>query len=243
VDNLTYGRYHEFVFPVLIAFGLCEIIDMKAKVKISLTAGIILVQSLFTYIVTQSIERYGLTNLHGYVMAGISYLYNSENYEPVKFMWQAYAFGIAFTILIIVISLIKKDKIKNFLLIGFVVIELILAIRVSTLFTDAAARGTYRDLTIAAKIESLLSDGIDNRRILYITDEENSFISVLQFMLRDEEITLLPLKGSIEEYTREEMNENDILVLFYRSSFTDEAEKMFSLNMLNGHFYVYYNKP
>jgi hypothetical protein len=243
VDNFVYGRYHEFVFPVLIMFGLCELEDMKANVKVPFTVGIVIVQALFTYLVTDGIERYGLTNTHGYVMAGMSYLYDSENYEPAKFMWQAFAFGIILTIIVVVIGSLRNEKMQQIMLTGLIIIELLLAIRVSSLFTDAAARGTYRDIFVTNKIESLLMDDVPDRRILYITEDDNSFISALQFMMRDVEITLLPVKGSLNEYTREEINENDILVLYYQSVFKEEAENIYTSNFNNGHFSIYYNRP
>jgi hypothetical protein len=206
-------------------------------------AGIVLAQAFLAYMVTDSINRYGLTNIHGYVMVGMSYLYDGNQNEPVKFMWHAYLFGIIITLFIIVVCSVRIEKLRWIMHGVFIVIELILSVRAATLFTDAAAIGTYRDLTISAKIESLLNDDMDNRRIIYITEDDESFISTLQFVMRDEEITLLPLKGSIEEYTREELNESDILVLYYKSIFSDEAGKMFSSSMLNGHFYIYYNMP
>jgi hypothetical protein len=237
VDNFVYGRYHEFVFPVLIMFGLLELKRMKAKAKTITITGLVAVQALFTYIVTDGIGRYGLTNMHGYVMTGMSYLYDSQNFEPVKFMWLAFAFGIILTIMVATIGSAGKVRI------GIIAIELLLAIRVSSMFTDAAARATYGDITISDKIESLLMDEVPDRRILYITEDDNSFISVLQFMMRDEEIVLLPLKGSFNEYTREEMNENDILVLYHKSNLTEEAGNIYASSLNYGHFYVYYNRP
>jgi hypothetical protein len=228
-------------------FGLCELEDMKAKVKVPMTAGItigiVIIQALFTYLVTDGIDRYGLTNMHGYVMAGISYLYDSGNYEPVKFMWQAFAFGVLLTSIVVVIGSLRNEKLQQIMLTGLIIIEILLAIRVSSLFTDAAARGTYRDISVTDKIESLLMDDVPDRRILYITEDDSSFISVLQFMMRDVEITLLPVKGSLKEYTREEINENDILVLYYQSVFSEEADALYSSNFHNGHFYVFYNRP
>jgi hypothetical protein len=242
VDSVVYGRYHEFVFPILIMLGLCELIDMKSKVKTILTVVIVvIIEAVLTYLATDCIVRYGLWNYHGYVMAGMSYLYDGEYFEPITFMFSAYLFGILLTFIIVVMGAIKKEKIRQIMLIVFMVIELLLATNVSSKFTDAAALGTYRDLTIIDKIESLLNDEIPDRRILYITEDDNSFISVIQFVLRDEEITLLSPRGSIDEYTREEMNDNDILVLYYRSAFAQEAEKLYTCSMLNGHFYIFYN--
>jgi hypothetical protein len=216
---------------------------MKVKLKVWVTVGIVIVQALFTYLVIDGIERYGLTNTHGYVIAGISYIYDSKNYEPVKFMWQAFAFGVMLTIIVVIIGSLRNEKMRQIIMTGLIIIEVLLAVRVSSLFTDAAAIGTYRDISVTDKIESLLMDEVPDRRIIYITEDDNSFISVLQFMMRDVKISLLPIKESFNKYTREEINENDILVLYYKSKFKDEAGRIYSSNFHNGHFYIYYNRP
>jgi hypothetical protein len=224
--------------------GIYEVAYIGNKTKLLITSIISIAQAGFTYLTADCIIRYGLTNIHGYVMAGMSYIFNKYNYEPVKFTWQAYIFGTVLTVITTAIFIIINISRKQAIAVALVLIELALALRGSSLYTDAAALGTYRDLTVVGKIEELLYDKNledTNRRIIYITDDDFSIISVLQFIMRDEEITLLPLKGSIEEYTNEEINENDIVVLYYRSSFATELEKKYTSYFLNGHFYVFYN--
>lgn len=239
VDSVTYGRYHEFVLPVLMILGMRELLG-----TVKLWKGMICIiaaQLPMTMLVIDCVNRYQLTNMHGYVMAGMSYVYDQEHFEAGSFMWRAYGLGILLTCFVLLITArIRTNKIYSFFLVMVIVMEFLLSVRISGMYIDKAAKGTYRDITIVEKIEELRREDPE-RRIVYLLEDEWSFISVLQFMMRDEEIDILPLRDDIEAYSQEELDADDILVLFYQSSFIQEAEKKYTSHLLNGHFYMYYN--
>ena len=79
-------------------------------------------------------------------------------------------------------------------------------------------------------------------RILYIDENENTIISIIQFMLRDEDIVVLPKKAALEEYSATEMSPDDMVLIDYRSDYGAVLEKMYNCNVMNGHFILYYNK-
>ena len=54
-------------------------------------------------------------------------------------------------------------------------------------------------------------------------------------------VDMIPVKEHVEEYTTEEMDADDIIVLKYDSNYGNEIEKQYSNNLLNGHFVIYYN--
>lgn len=240
VDSVVYGRYHEFVLPILMVLGMQELLHTARPWRGTL--GIAAVQLPMTLMAADCVNRHQLTNIHGYVMAGMSYVHNAEHFEAVRFLWTAYGFGILLTCLVtLVVAGTGKKARYRFVLTMIIIMEFLLSVRISGMYTDAAAEGTYHDLAVAEKIQELRAEGPE-RRIVYLLEDEWSFISVLQFMLRDEKIDILPLRGSIEEYSGEELDTDDILVLFFETGFTQEAEKRYGSHLLRGHFYIYYNR-
>ena len=240
VDNVVYGRYHEYVLPVLIILGLWE---MTADHKIMKKVGaIILLQLPMTWMAVKLIEKYQLTNIHGYVMIGMSYLHYVGEYNPTRLIWLTYLFAIPVTLLIAaIIKITQKHKEWQFLIIMIWVIEIALAMRASTLYLDASAKGAFRDTYIVDKIEELRTDNADGR-LLYIDEEDNTIISILQFMLREEDIIVLPRKDNLESYSEEEMKPQDMVLIDFRSQFGTELSKMYENSTMNGHFILYYNK-
>ncbi|MCM1183092.1 MAG: hypothetical protein NC337_06945 [Roseburia sp.] len=234
VDSVVYGRYHEFVFPILMAFGMRELLSTASVWKGAL--AILLGQLPLTALAADCVRRHGLTNMHGYVMAGMSYMHNAAHFEAGAFLWSAYGFGALLTVVVVLaVTCVRENRRYEFLLTLLLVMELALSARISGLYTDAAAQATYRDTIIADKIEALAKEQ-PGRRIVYLSEEEWGFIGVLQFLLRDRKIELLPPEE------RTQAGEDDILILYYESAFTQEAQERYRNHLLSGHFDIYYNR-
>lgn len=238
VDSLTYGRYHEFVLPVLMLLGIYEM--TKTKKLIVGTITIAAIQVPMVVMTLYSINQYQLTNIHGYVMIGMGYLLNMVEFEPNSFYWKTYGFLIALTVVMTVITVLARKKSREFILVTIIVLEFLLSVRASSLYINPSSLGAYRDTAIVDKIEQLREEDSD-RRIVYIKEDDSPFISILQFMMRDEDISMLPVREHVEEYTGEEMDSDDIIVLKYDSNYGEEIGKQYLNHFLNGHFDIYYN--
>ena len=237
VDSVTYGRYHEFVLPVFVLFGIYEMTKTR---KIFLGTTILsIIQFLMVPMVLHSIQRYQLTNFHGYTMVGMSYLHYLEDFDVNRFYWMTYAFLTALTVVTSVIVKISGRKGRELILVLLLVMEFLLSVRASAIYIDTSSLGAYRDTMIVDKIEELKKEN-DNRRIVYIKEDDSPFISIMQFMMRDEDIEMIPMKSCIEEYSGE-IGDNDIIILKFDSNYTEEIAKKYANHLLNGHFVIYYN--
>lgn len=237
VDSVTYGRYHEFVLPVFALFGIYEMTKTR---KIFLGTTILsIIQFLMVPMVLHSIQRYQLTNFHGYTMVGMSYLHYLEDFDVNRFYWMTYAFLTALTVVTSVIVKISGRKGRELILVLLLVMEFLLSVRASAIYIDTSSLGAYRDTMIVDKIEELKQEN-DNRRIVYIEEDDSPFISIMQFMMRDEDIEMIPMKSCIEEYPGE-IGDNDIIILKFDSNYTEEIAKKYANHLLNGHFVIYYN--
>lgn len=243
VDSVTYGRYHEFVFPILMIFGLMEMKRIADKWLFLGTGFILLGEVPLTVLALHGIEKYNLTNIHGYVMVGMGYLYDALDYTPSKLYWQTYVIAAVITISTVIIMLLYKNFGENFLFlwIAVIIIELAISMKVSELYIEPSAKGAFRDTYVVEKIENIkdiYSDDKD-RRIVYVSESEDSLISILQFMMRDEKINIL--YRNADNPLTESLRETDIVVLDYRSEVGNQLEGMYSEMFANGHFILYYN--
>lgn len=243
VDSVTYGRYHEFVFPVLMILGLYEMKQTKKKNLLTGTVVILAAQIPLMMLTLQSIQKYQLTNFHGYVMVGMSYFYNSENINIEGLYWITFAVCAAVTLLLTLIMIViqRDSKSFQFVLVVMIGIEIILSMKASTLYIEPSARGAFRDTFVVEKIEQLKQEDTD-RNIVFIAEQEDTLVSILQFMMREQEIHVLPVREEVEAYAEEELSQDDIVILDYRSEYGTEIEKKYQQRFSNGHFIVYYNE-
>jgi hypothetical protein len=237
VDSVIYGRYHEFTFPILIMFGIMELHKLsKYAVRTTIVAGLELIMAVSS---VHCIERYDLTDFRGYFATGMSFAYMEGNFTSRGIILKALIIGIV--MMYISIFIIKISKLgKSFMLFGLALAFLVCTLRVSSLYTDRFQLAAYRDISIASKIQDLIYENPD-RRIVYIPSNNEQYIGILQFMMRDESIEVLTQRENLTDYTKDEIGEDDILVLYYENPYIDEAAVMYSNGLLNGHFYIYYN--
>lgn len=234
VDALTYGRYHEYIMPLLMILGLKAIWE-KARIYIGVIV-ILLTEVLMTALVTWSLYTYGQTNMHGYMMVGMSYMHEPESFEPVSFYWQALLLGAILTMFVsLMIRQISRYKNMEIFMLLILVLELLLTTRAGALYLDDSARGAYRDTKIVKKIEQLRAD--EDREIFYLHEGDYALISILQFMLRDEDIRIVQEDKALKE----ELGAEDLLLVDYRNPLAEELQEQYESFMENGHFILYYN--
>ena len=238
VDSVVYGRYDEFVLPVFMVLGVMELLDCK-RVWTKLLC-IIPIHAIMTCLTIYEIDRYQITNIHGYVMVGISYLHYLFEYTTKNFFWSACIFGTFLMFIIVAILKIVGKKKVPFLMVGIILIEFVLFARASQIYLDTSSFGAFRDSIMAEKIEELLQRE-ENRRIIYIQENDDSFISSIQFLLPDEKIEIVPAKENVQDYTADEMDENDLLLIGYESNYGEKLEELYQNSMLEGRFRIYYN--
>ena len=238
VDSVVYGRYDEFVLPVFMALGVMEVLDCK-RIWTKMLC-IIPSHALMTYLAIYEIEKYQLTDIHGYFMVGISYLHYLVEYTTKNFFWSTYLFGTLLMFAVLVILRIVEKKKMPFFMVGIILIEFLFFARASQIYLDTSSLGAYRDSIMAEKIEELMQRE-DDRRIIYLRENDDCVISSIQFLLPDEKIEIVPAKENVEDYTTDEIDANDILLIGYESTYGEKLEGLYRNSMLEGRFRIYYN--
>lgn len=238
VDMLTYGRYHEYVMPVLLMMGIKELCRKctSAKGTACRVAVILLLEAVMTGLITVSLRENGQTSFFGNTICGISWLYDKGNFEPVAYYWRMYFVHAIMTVAVCMgIWWTGRQRGREVFLMFLVAVQIVIGIRLSTMYIDASRLGCYRDTVLAQKIQELASDG--ERKVYYSTaGEPFGNIGILQFMMRDTPIYIVK-----KNYELDSQDVTDLLLLDFRSGQGEILEEKYDSHITDGHFTLYYN--
>lgn len=239
VDTLTYGRYHEYVFPVLMAAGFYEMWHSRRLWKGTfLIAGIDLCMLVP---VLWSLYKYHQTKLYACMVFGISYLYDAGD-GPVRFYLKAFGFGlILLGMVTFLVAVSRRKENRAQFLFWVVILEIALVMRASDAVTDAGRIGAYRDTVIADRITELIETD-DVGKVIYLDSRGDSAVGIMQFLLRDVPIKVLDRRKTLEDYEEYEMGRQDLVLMDYRDDFGSELSKRYERVLSSGHFILYYNR-
>ncbi len=234
VSDYTYGRYSEIVIPYIMVAGLCEMWKRRTKVVWIANGAIAILHLPVTYLIVKHVLDIGIKDFAGYFMVGMSYLYQSGDFDIGKFYVGAWLFG---TLLMIVITAVllfcRRRKKREIFLAAIMVVEIVLAVKVDKSLLQPFKRAAYRDRYLAEKIEGLC-EGREEARVIYKSGSYPPYIGILQFMMRDTDVE------SKEQII--DVKENDILIYPFDDVTQEEWRDEFEYTEIYGHFTILYNQ-
>ncbi len=234
VSDYTYGRYSEIALPYIIVAGLCEMWKRRAKVVWIVNGAVAILHLSVTYLIVKHISDIGVKDFAGYFMVGMSYLYQSDNFDIGKFYLGAWLFG---TFLMAVVTALllfcRSGKKREIFLAAILVMEIALAVRADKNLLQPFRGAAYRDRYLAEKIEGLC-EGREDARILYKSGSYPPYIGILQFIMRDTDIEPKELITDVRE--------NDILIYPFDDASREEWRDEFEYTEIYGHFAILYNQ-
>lgn len=239
VDTLTYGRYHEYVMPVLLMMGIKELGSkaVSAKRTMCRIAVMLELEAVMTWLVTASLNENGQTSFFGNTICGISWLYNPQDFEPVSYYWKVYLTGAVLTVAVCMgIWWTVRRRGREILLMLLVTMQIVIGIRLSSMYIDDSRLGCFRDTLLREVIYELNPEG---SREVYYSTEGNAFgnIGILQFMMRDTPIHIVKT-----DYDLDSQNEEDLLLIDFRSDQGEALAEKYDSHLTSGHFALYYNE-
>lgn len=239
VDTLTYGRYHEYVMPVLLMMGIKELGSkaLSAKRTMCRIAVMLELEAVMTWLVTVSLNENGQTSFFGNTICGISWLYNPQDFEPVSYYWKVYLTGAVLTVAVCMgIWWTGRRRGREILLMLLVTMQIVIGIRLSSMYIDDSRLGCFRDTLLREVIYELNPEG---SREVYYSTEGNAFgnIGILQFMMRDTPTYIVKT-----DYDLDSQNEEDLLLIDFRSDQGEALAEKYDSHLTSGHFALYYNE-
>lgn len=241
VDTLVYGRYHEFVIPVLMMIGAYAL--WTSKKTFIWTLAMLAAEIPMLLLVIYSLVSNGQSGFMGSMSVGMCYVYNENSFQPVVYYWQAYIFGAFLTLALMgILMLMRKKDSFHFFMAIIVAAEFALTIRAYDVCpVDSSALGAFRDMRVVEKIEDLCHD--NTRRVLYIDKAEDgeNIISIMQFMLRDIDITIYKRADEHGKDVLGKMESEDLVLLDYRDEYSSILAEIYDHIYIYGHFALLYN--
>ncbi len=235
IDELLYGRYDEHILPVVMALGCAALLEMKRPwraILSALGAGIPVV-----LLIEHVIVKYRMTNIHsGYFIAGMSYLLRYLKFEPENYFWKAYALAAVFCLILFgAFMWIRKYRETAWLLCAVIGLECLLGLSLGEQFPFSYNTIAYTNNDFVGVLSELCEE--PGRRIVsYGNKDDDSFISVIQFALREEKIYL------VEDGAFEALRERDLVIVSGVHGEEEVFRESYQEQKAYGSFWLYYNE-
>lgn len=233
IDSLIYGRYVEFLNPILIVMGIVAMIKSVKLARYTMAAGMI--SGMMIYPIIKVIKENNLEGIRGYFVVGISYLIDEDHFEPHIFLKNAWISEMMLMLLITgIIWGIRKWRNMEWLLAIIIVIEVSLGMQASTHYTYRLNHIAFEDMSISEKI---LEVGGGNGSITYLDEGMPEYIDFQQMLMPENSIHVV--RGNVTEQ-KDELGD---FVLASRDTSQKEAlGTLYNRYMMTGTYILYYNQ-
>ena len=236
-DSITYGRYQDYITPVLIAVGLGEIMHNVRRIGRYLFADVLLMV-LLTIVVTVYSSGLELNPMKGYFMTGMS-SYAVGEFDPRSFYAIVCLFSVLCTLLYGALIVIQSRLGLRWIFAVGAAMQLMFSVRLGKLYLYPFNDLARQDIQIAQRIENLINDSDTKRRVIYMDYNEIPAVGLLQFMLRDIEIEVY----RAEEWEPQKYHEDKAIVLLGANEpLQQKLEKDYEREVARGHFLLLYNE-
>lgn len=233
LDSLIYGRYNDFLVPVMMLIGIVAMCRKRLWWVFTLTCGTL--SGGMALLLLGMAERYQMSKLRGYHIAGISYLIDEKNSNIALYFRDTWLLGFGLMILVsLLIWLSNRWKSSWWMLTGILAIEIVTGIQISDHYIYPANNTNYESLQIA----DCLREHCEEKDVIYFLDEEKpEFVDFIQMQLPEKVIHVT---------TREEYEENgifsDFLLTSAETQYDKELSAQYSERLETNTFCLYYNQ-
>lgn len=235
-DAYLNGRYNEFLIPLFIYFGLCEMYENRYIWRAAI--GIILLQGGIARLLLWTMPQERTEQFQGYFTVGISYVLREYMPRVSDYVLYPLAAGTMVMLLLILtmgVLVRKKEALLCYLLL-FVLLYLYTAMSSGWKYIYDHSMDTGEDLALLAKIKEGLEDG---DTVLFINSDSYAlYLDIIQFGLREH-----PLQVVEEADVGLQMSDRPNYVFTYHNCGQEKLLKMFYDTVLETwHFKLYCNR-
>lgn len=235
VDGLIYGRYTEFVMPILLILGIKQ---MEQSKGVFWKSGAIAVGTGCAIPVLLSvIQSRGMERARGYHMVGMSYLLQDEYAPMMDFFVKTWILTSFIMLLItLVVWMEKRMKHMEWILCTIAVIELGLGIQASEhyIYPSNSSHHMDRKITDAIKEEIQPDDSI-----LFIDDGRLPCVDFLQMQLREYSIHIISQDSADIE---EKIQSADYVIQYNEMETEFDWDMYHSERLISNQYTLYYTK-
>lgn len=234
IDCLIYGRYNEFLMPVVIAVGIPAMLEGKGILKKTLI--LITGTGLMVPLILSVAEAEGMEGIRGYFVAGLAPLIKEENFDINVFFGSAWIYGALLMGLAAgIIVLIRKKENMAWLMGILAATEVAVGLGASTHYTYKVNQTGFENLRIA---EEILEHKFEGMQVVYLDEGTPEFIDFQQMQLRDVPIRVLKGDG---EAQKDQMG--DFLITDSDTAQAEALEQIYNRYIRTSTFVLYFNQP
>lgn len=235
LDGFVYGRYNDFLLPVLMGLGIMVFLQEEYPLRALLkNLGI----SFFLWLLSvYAAWKSGLTSMQGYFAAGISYLPEEREYQVIPEFGKAFLFG---ALLMIVMAcgiwFGTKRKKEGVTIACLLLFEITLVFLLNQKYTYAFGDGNYEKLRIYNYIEDYqdtgkTADKTTEISVSYLYHGGQPYIDLIQFMLQENSIYVIREKEQTQENNWETLQDalptEGFLIVDTDSAYLEKIEQKF----------------
>lgn len=233
IDSLIYGRYIEFLNPMLIVAGIVAMLKSGKLIRFIVIAGMI--SGLMTYPIITVIKENNLEGIRGYFVVGISNLIDEAHFDPPAFFRNVWIAQMIMMLLITgIVWGIRRWKNMAWLLAVVIVIEVSQGMQASAHYTYRLNHIAFEDMSISEKI---LEVGGGSGSITYLDEGMPEYIDFQQMLMPENPIHVL--RGNVAEQ-KDELGD---FVLASRDTPQKEVlGALYNRYMMSGTYILYYNQ-
>lgn len=233
IDSVIYGRYTEFMLPVMIAIGIACIYRSKQPFR-----GILLIavlSGIITPIIILYIKANHMEGIKEYFVSGISYVMRENSFDVKVSLWQSWLIG---SVLMLVITelIYMSKRIKNvpWLLGGILTMEILLGFRICTYNTYRVNEIIYPDLAIA---EQIMEEINEQDEVVYLDEGIAQYIDFQQMQMPELSIHVIK-----ETELPAEDTPGRFLIVYHDSKYQEQFDKSYDRKLISPSFILYYNE-
>ena len=231
LDWNVYGRYSEFVLPVVMLFGMEWF--YKQTNKLSKACFALCGHTIFSMICLVSFLDTTKQSVRGYMSVGLSLLLRQDEVSPPVYFVGAWSLGAIFIYLWAVsLHKAKKNKGQPWILALLMAGEIFLGLQASHKYIYPVNEYMGQELALG---EDLIRD-MPEAEILYLREDRVQWIDMIQMQLRERSIDVVEL----EELPTKAV-EGTVLIVHKDGKLRQEAEKWYANCNEYNIFCLYYN--
>lgn len=239
-DVYLYGRYIEFLMPVLIYLGLLEMSTNRHVFRVTTVAISIngLISLMLVYIMEA--QKINPVLFQGYFVVGISYVLQERMADISRYILYPYVAGsIVMFLLALVMGLFIRRKRKFVCYLGlFAGLFIYTAVSAGCKYLYDHSIDTGADMNMANAINQEIDDG---NSIVFLNSESDAlYVDIIQFCMRERPLVIVQDENM---NCALESAKNAEFVLTYRNSpYEKSLDRDYDTSLLTYHFRLYYNK-
>lgn len=232
IDSLVYGRYNEFLVPILMMTGICMAERSKIFLRLSLLWGIL--SGGMAFLLLSLVEREERTGIRGYMTVGISQFIREASFEPRFFFFMSWIAGfILFLGLGMLIRLSCKKENMEWIMGGFIVMEIALGLYASHHYTYQYNETHFVDQAVA---EVIRENPNENKKVFYLKEDDTKYIEAIQMMLGERRIRVI----EEENFNAKEYYDDFLLTVSWSPS-QEELRELYENSVEVNTFILFYN--